>query len=901
MKKLVIENVVIEKSEKDIELGVNYNFKEGLNLICGNNEAGKSSLMNFLRTGFFRVLDTDIGKIFFSIKDDNNFENYRADVIKNKKKDSRLKLYNAKTDEILGYDLIEKNINQRYFEQGFTINLDDLMSINIENKTTLVNVIKDPAGDVLNNLLDDIKSKTRKIYGERLTKEVSDILQEVKQLNLQIESLSNKEDTYNNAISQIKNLSEEIVELQKKSEVLNLSKKQKQKQEELKLKTEEYQKLNLNFNEKLVTNKEEYMKILQNAGKYETNKILLEKTKQKLQEIDTKIDENLKHLNVDFSIDLTESDIKKFNINYETAKNIKQFSEQINNFKTELQANKSSSDNLNDNLIALQVESIEYKNKLITNEEKMHLEKLLKFLEEGIKQYNHLSNSLTLENKVHEKIENKLTKMLIIIFAVLTVITLFTTGYSAINKAYLVSVLSFLVTLSSIVGIYLLNQNRTNTGVEVEKQRQIELRNNILSELKTRALEFDESIKDFENYDLILRLEKTKQELQSKLETQKQVVEQVKSYDSKITITSSKIKTINENQLDLESKIIELQKNIKELILSDNNIDINSEIYSSVIDNIKVLKDNLEEKYRLEKEINDILKNNTNFETELNRFILSNSIDIKLSTQIDENILELKRYCDNNDLLKEKISLVKYDIAKLNDEILELPQESFEFCDIDYELDKNSSLIEEKLKEKQTAEFEKKQCEEFQGINELKLQKSIKFGEYRKKIQEVVQYKMVLALAQEAKDNFDKTQPDLVNAEKFLNILTDGKYSKINLNLEEISNSELTNIKKWSELSRGTKEQLYLALRLGYASNYSKDRKTLESNGRADLPLIIDDAFVNFDSIRTKNALKCLIEFSKTNQILYFTCHTQTIKNHLESIEVDVENKINLIEIYCII
>ena len=153
---------------------------------------------------------------------------------------------------------------------------------------------------------------------------------------------------------------------------------------------------------------------------------------------------------------------------------------------------------------------------------------------------------------------------------------------------------------------------------------------------------------------------------------------------------------------------------------------------------------------------------------------------------------------------------------------------------------------------------------------------------------------MTIELTTMAKSEFDKTQPDLINAQKYLAILTDNKYSKINLELQELSNEDGTRIKKWEHLSRGTKEQLYLALRLGYASNYSIDKTTLEPNGRADLPLIIDDAFVNFDAKRTKNALKCLCEFSKTNQVLFFTCHTETITKMLNEISCINSNIIQL-------
>ena len=61
------------------------------------------------------------------------------------------------------------------------------------------------------------------------------------------------------------------------------------------------------------------------------------------------------------------------------------------------------------------------------------------------------------------------------------------------------------------------------------------------------------------------------------------------------------------------------------------------------------------------------------------------------------------------------------------------------------------------------------------------------------------------------------------------------------------------------------------------------------SNGKPDLPVIIDDAFVNFDFERIENVFNCLNEISKTNQIIYFTCHGDFIMNRLNQ-DVNVIN-----------
>ncbi|MCD7779425.1 MAG: hypothetical protein LUH05_01985, partial [Candidatus Gastranaerophilales bacterium] len=220
-----------------------------------------------------------------------------------------------------------------------------------------------------------------------------------------------------------------------------------------------------------------------------------------------------------------------------------------------------------------------------------------------------------------------------------------------------------------------------------------------------------------------------------------------------------------------------------------------------------------------------------------------------------------------------------------------------EFYDLNSEQksDEQKKETEEKLNQKKEAEFKKRELESFEGLNDLKLERNILIDSYRKKISELVKNKMIISLTETAKNNFNKICPDLKNAQKYLSVLTDGKYEIINLDLAEIQNENKTVTKKWEELSRGTKEQLYLALRLGYASNYSKDRITLEPKGLPDLPVITDDAFVNFDGNRTQNAIKCLLEFSKTNQVLFFTCHGGIMKKHIETL--NQFEKINIINL----
>lgn len=67
-----------------------------------------------------------------------------------------------------------------------------------------------------------------------------------------------------------------------------------------------------------------------------------------------------------------------------------------------------------------------------------------------------------------------------------------------------------------------------------------------------------------------------------------------------------------------------------------------------------------------------------------------------------------------------------------------------------------------------------------------------------------------------------------------------------------------------SQVSSGTMDQIYLALRLAAAR--------LVQDGKDAMPLVFDDSFVLYDDERLKTALKWLVK-AYTGQIIIFTCH----------------------------
>ncbi|TWT43090.1 hypothetical protein KOR42_44960 [Thalassoglobus neptunius] len=109
----------------------------------------------------------------------------------------------------------------------------------------------------------------------------------------------------------------------------------------------------------------------------------------------------------------------------------------------------------------------------------------------------------------------------------------------------------------------------------------------------------------------------------------------------------------------------------------------------------------------------------------------------------------------------------------------------------------------------------------------------------------------------------------LQDASSYLQQLTCGKYQNIWAPLNEkklLVDDDLENSLEVEQLSSGTREQVFLSLRLAMI-------RELASQG-VELPLVLDDVTVNFDQLRTEAAVETLLNVVETGQqIILFTCH----------------------------
>ena len=112
-------------------------------------------------------------------------------------------------------------------------------------------------------------------------------------------------------------------------------------------------------------------------------------------------------------------------------------------------------------------------------------------------------------------------------------------------------------------------------------------------------------------------------------------------------------------------------------------------------------------------------------------------------------------------------------------------------------------------------------------------------------------------------------------ASRYLSTITDGAYSEILVSRDmkisvRIPQTNTLNEDPEKQLSKGTVDQIYLALRLAMVECASVQNEKI--------PMLLDDPFANYDDDRLNRAMKLLQEIGKTSQIILFTCREDVVK-----------------------
>ncbi len=194
------------------------------------------------------------------------------------------------------------------------------------------------------------------------------------------------------------------------------------------------------------------------------------------------------------------------------------------------------------------------------------------------------------------------------------------------------------------------------------------------------------------------------------------------------------------------------------------------------------------------------------------------------------------------------------------------------------EIEENLEACCEKVrKEENLLALRLKECETIintSGYDDEQLQmtiEEIEVLESEKKKLEDIQFSLYKALdvMTEASLEIQKDYMPILNDRMsyYINEITNGRYKDLRADHElmlKVQDPENINMVPVLQLSGGTIDQMYLVLRLAMSDLISQKQETL--------PLIMDEVFAHFDDARIEESMYLLGKVSRKRQVIMFTC-----------------------------
>ena len=195
----------------------------------------------------------------------------------------------------------------------------------------------------------------------------------------------------------------------------------------------------------------------------------------------------------------------------------------------------------------------------------------------------------------------------------------------------------------------------------------------------------------------------------------------------------------------------------------------------------------------------------------------------------------------------------------------EMPDEEKDYSNDIKELEGKERELNEAISKGRWALEQKKE-------SDIQTEKHIE--ELQERLERIKKAKVEITAIEEAKNEIEDIAKEIrgsfgkkINerASYYMDKITNGKYSSLSIDehLNISVNSKKTLVSA-SKLSKGTVEQVYMALRLAAANIIFQDDKK---------PILLDDAFAMYDNKRMGNTLKFMSE--NMEQVILFSCHTR--------------------------
>lgn len=240
----------------------------------------------------------------------------------------------------------------------------------------------------------------------------------------------------------------------------------------------------------------------------------------------------------------------------------------------------------------------------------------------------------------------------------------------------------------------------------------------------------------------------------------------------------------------------------------------------------------------------------------------------QLSARLAQEETQLLQLLPGKTIPEIEAEMAKVDVNQLDKKLHEIERELTQFQQQRTELDREIGRLE-KAQENQSGqdlaanksvelEFVRSKC-----LNQLQEYMKVKFAETILR-QQIEQYRQ------------QHQGPVLSMASELFSKLTCQSFSSLAVDYDQNDEPHLVCLRPNTEkvevsgLSTGSRDQLFLALRLASIQHYN--------NKHEAMPLICDDILVHFDDQRSEAALHCLASLINKMQVLFFTHHKRLVE-----------------------
>jgi len=868
-------------------------FENKFNIIYGENEAGKSTVHNFIEAALYGFDEDELGFARYDKYKPWDSKLYKGSLglrdLSGEKylvaRDFLLgttQVFNKSTDDS---EMQEKTITSpgEHFFNMNKISFRNTVSVRqLGNKTE-----KELAGELKNKIINLSKTRDETISLERILHRLNSVKEEagdenndktlLGQYSLRLNELKNSRENSINAKRQVMFLAMEKKKTGSKIQELDIRIQELNRQiaeyelsidKDKFLRAEPVQNELNDINDKLSHFSEEELKNYSDADFKEAVKIesalnLMYSQRRSLEDELAEKKEKSDNLKADICNKIDEQfDIDKINIDYANYKNN---TSKINDLKLKIDAGKQSISSINIEEIDRFIRSYGEVEEINRKMEAANI-----FLDksnyEKMKSYKSLKSG--------------------------TLILLFIIASAAIGGVWWASFEYSTYIKDFIDRYYVLNESVNISAAAATALIAIIFiltAKPVLNRIKSAKNEIDSMECEFADYTISLnRMEEEKQEIVDQegcddfdemTERYNKLNKEKGMYEEKNRLISYDTESLNasiQEKNDLEKSLLEIlaKLNIKE-VSAENIKEVNNAYarVGSVKEAILELSESIEQLNqklaKFEKEIK--------FEEKRLEIILeSNAMEdleaFREAVEYSEKYTELLNNKDYKESILKKI-LVDEDFEDLKSRTKNV--ESYEIKKIDkkeYQLN-IYKLENEKSKLLESVDNIVKEIDEIESNarNLAEVEEEIDFYEnkinaFKQKIKVVeVAADRIIKISDSIKGDFMPLLRKSISDN--FSYLTGGRYSEVlideNMNIAVVEEDNKDRRIELESLSGGTLDQMYLSLRIGLGNILS---------GNQNIPLIFDDSFVQYDTRRLKNSLEMLAKESERRQIILFTC-----------------------------